>query len=294
MGPFTDGGAVLQGKQLSYNNVLDATAAANLAAGLRGPACVIVKHTNPCGAAERPTLLESWQSALAADPVSAFGGVVGLTGIVDRDTAQAMTAVFLEVVVAPGYDEEARAILATKENLRLLVDERLDGSRGRDRPTPGRTASIRTTGGAVLVGAPDSLPDDPTTWRTVSILPPTDLQQHDLELAWQLARGVVSNAIVLVRDGMLIGIGSGQTSRVDAARQAVEKARTMLGPEVLVGAACASDAFFPFPDAVAACLAAGVGAFVQPGGSLRDADAIAAVNAAGATMVVTGTRHFRH
>jgi phosphoribosylaminoimidazolecarboxamide formyltransferase/IMP cyclohydrolase len=144
------------------------------------------------------------------------------------------------------------------------------------------------------VTAPDVLPDDPAGWHAATRRGPTDREASDLDLAWRIVRGVTSNAIVLVRDGRLLGIGSGQTSRVDAARQAVEKARAFLGAESLVGAVCASDAFFPFPDAVDACLAAGVSAFVQPGGSIRDAEAVAAADAAGATMVMTGVRHFRH
>ena len=153
---------------------------------------------------------------------------------------------------------------------------------------------MRSAGGAVLVTAPDTAPDDPVGWTVATKRAPSDAERRDLDLAWRLVRGVTSNAIVLVRDGMLIGIGSGQTSRVDAARQAVAKATALLGADRLVGAACASDAFYPFPDAVEVCLAAGVTAFVQPGGSLRDADAIAAADAAGATMLLTGVRHFRH
>ncbi len=291
-GPFASGAAPLQGKALSYNNVLDAAAAASLARALRGPACVIVKHTNPCGAAERATLPEAWEAARAGDPVSAFGGVVALTRAVDAATAQGLTSLFLEVVVAPGFDESARAILAAKANLRLIVDPML----GQEEPPapPDPLGSIRTAGGAVLVGAPDTAPDDPASWRVATRRNPTDDEQRDLELAWRLVRGVTSNAIVLVRDRRLVGFGSGQTSRVDAARQAVEKARANSGPDVLAGAACASDAFYPFPDAVEACLVAGVIAFVQPGGSVHDADVVAVADAAGATMLVTAIRHFRH
>ena len=305
-GPFATASPPLQGKPLSYNNILDAAAAAALARQLRGPACVIVKHTNPCGAAERDDLLAAWRAALEGDPVSAFGGVVALTGTVDRTLAEALGSIFLEIVVAPAYDDEARAVLAAKPNLRLVVDPIL-GSRaaaGTDPgPEPGAagvplaidpTGSLRSAGGAVLVSAPDILPDDPLSWRLATSRAPTDRERADLELAWRLVRGVTSNAIVLVRDGMLIGLGSGQTSRVDAARQAVEKARTLLGPERLAGAACASDAFFPFPDAVVACLEAGVSAFIQPGGSIRDGEVIAAAEAAGAAMLLTGVRHFRH
>lgn len=301
-GPFATVAPPLQGKPLSYNNILDAAAAASLARQLRGPACVIVKHTNPCGAAERDDLLAAWRAALEGDPVSAFGGVVALTGTVDRAVAEALGSIFLEVVVAPAYDDEARAVLAAKPPLRLIVDPTL-GAGAAAETGPGAasvpsavdpTGSLRSAGGAVLVSAPDILPDDPASWRLVTSRAPTDRERADLELAWRLVRGVTSNAIVLVRDGMLIGLGSGQTSRVDAARQAVEKARTLLGPERLVGAACASDAFFPFPDAVLACLAAGVRAFVQPGGSIRDGEVIAAAEVAGATMLLTGVRHFRH
>ena len=291
-GPFATGLAPLQGKALSYNNVLDGSAAAGLAHLLRGPACVIVKHTNPCGAAERETLAAAWADALAADPVSAFGGVVALTRPVDREVAERLAAIFLEVVVAPAFEPAALEVLAAKPNLRLVVDPAL----GADGPLPSirPTGSLRTAGGAFLVTAPDAAPDDPATWALATRRAPTDGERRDLDLAWRLVRGVTSNAIALVRDGMLIGIGSGQTSRVDAARQAVVKATTLLGADRLWGAACASDAFYPFPDAVQVCLEAGVSAFAQPGGSLRDADAIAAADAAGATMLLTGVRHFRH
>jgi phosphoribosylaminoimidazolecarboxamide formyltransferase/IMP cyclohydrolase len=291
-GPFATGEAPLQGKPLSYNNILDASAAAALGRALRGPACVIVKHMNPCGAAERGSLAAAWDDALAGDPVSAFGGVVALTREVDGTVAERLAGIFLEIVVAPGFDADARAVLARRPNLRLVVDRRL-GVAG-DPPWPDRRGSFRTAGGAVLVTAPDTIPDDPGGWACVTRRAPTDAERADLDLAWRLVRGVTSNAIVLVRDGMLIGLGSGQTSRVDAARQAVDKVRTILGPERLAGAACASDAFFPFPDAVEACLAAGVTAFVQPGGSLRDAEVTAVADASGAAMLVTGTRHFRH
>ena len=291
-GPFATGAPPLQGKALSYNNVLDGSAAAGIARLLRGPACVIVKHTNPCGAAERDTPAAAWDDALAADPVSAFGGVVALTRPVDRAVAERLVSIFLEVVVAPAFDPAAREVLAAKPNLRLVVDAALDGALSLPAPVP--TGSLRAAGGAVLVTAPDTAPDDPASWTVATRRAPTDAERRDLDLAWRLVRGVTSNAIVLVRDGMLIGLGSGQTSRVDAARQAVAKAASLLGAERLIGAACASDAFYPFPDAVEVCLAAGVTAFAQPGGSIRDADAIAAADAAGATMLLTGVRHFRH
>jgi phosphoribosylaminoimidazolecarboxamide formyltransferase / IMP cyclohydrolase len=293
-GPFAGPEPPLQGKALSYNNVLDASAAAALARALAGPACVIVKHTNPCGAAERSTLRAAWDAALAGDPVSAFGGVVALTREVDRATAEGLASLFLEVVVAPGFDDDARELLASKVNLRLVVDPELGAERTTAGSPPDPLGAIRTAGGAVLLSTPDTAPDDPATWQVATRRGPTEGERADLDLAWRLARGVTSNAIVLVRDGRLIGFGSGQTSRVDAARQAVDKARAISGAEVLVGAACASDAFYPFPDAVVACLDAGVTAFVQPGGSMRDAEVVAVADAAGATMLTTGVRHFRH
>ncbi|MGZ9277148.1 MAG: bifunctional phosphoribosylaminoimidazolecarboxamide formyltransferase/IMP cyclohydrolase [Candidatus Limnocylindrales bacterium] len=293
-GPFAVDGAPLQGKALSYNNVLDAAAASALGRAMWGPGVVIVKHTNPCGAAERPALLDAWSAALESDPVSAFGGVVALTRPVDRAVAAALTSLFLEIVIAPAYDPDALEVLATKPNLRVLIDEALATDDQIRAGAVSPTGSIRTAGGAVLVTEPDIVADTPTDWTCATRRAPTDAEQLDLDLAWRLVRGVTSNAIVLVRDRRLVGMGSGQTSRVDAARQAVAKAHAMLGPASTVGAACASDAFFPFPDAVEACLAAGVRAFVQPGGSLRDQEAIAVVDAVDGTMLVTGTRHFRH
>ena len=287
--------APLQGKALSYNNVLDAAAVSALGRAMRGPAVVIVKHTNPCGAAERTSLLDAWSAALEADPVSAFGGVVALTREVDRDVAEALTSIFLEIVVAPAFSDEGLEVLARKPNLRVLVDEALsDDPASETTQAADPLGSIRTAGGAVLVTAPDIAPDDATSWRVVTRRAPTGAEKLDLDLAWRLVRGVTSNAIVLVHDRRLVGMGSGQTSRVDAARQAVNKAHALLGPDSTAGAACASDAFYPFPDAVEVCLDAGVRAFVQPGGSVRDAEAITPVDAADGTMLITGVRHFRH
>ena len=291
-GPFALGGSILQGKALSYNNVLDASGADAIARQLRGPAVVVVKHTNPCGAAERPTLAEAWLDALAGDPASAYGGVVALTREVDAATAAGLASIFLEVIVAPSYSAAAREILSKKANLRLLEDPFLGTEEAAPPPEP--TGSLRVAGGAVLITAADVVPDNPAGWKLVTSRRPTAAELRDLDLAWRLCRGVVSNAIVLVKDGMQIGLGSGQTSRVDAARQAVAKATAFHGPDSLVGAACGSDAFYPFPDAVEVCLEAGVSAFAQPGGSIRDAEVIAVAEAAGAAMMVTGVRHFRH
>ena len=253
---------------------------------------MIVKHTNPCGAAERETLLEAWEAALAGDPVSAYGGVVAVSGPVDRALAERLTSIFLEVVVAPAFDDDAREVLAAKPNLRLVVDPALGGPREALEADP--LGSFRTAGGAVLVTAPDALDDAPGSWIVTTKRAPTDRERRDLDLAWRLCRGVVSNAILLVRDGMLVGLGSGQVSRVDACRGAVEKARQFQGEAGATGAVAASDAFFPFADGPRVLLDAGVTAIVQPGGSMRDAEVLADVDAAGAAMLVTGTRHFRH
>jgi phosphoribosylaminoimidazolecarboxamide formyltransferase/IMP cyclohydrolase len=295
-GPFASGEPPLQGKALSYNNVLDAAAAAAIARTFDGPGCVIVKHTNPCGAAERPSLAAAWDAALAADPVSAYGGIAAVNRPVDAELARRLTSIFLEVVVAPAYEPAALEILGSKPNLRVVIDAAAGPVAARAVTMAARRAisSVRTAGGAVLVAEADVAADDPAAWTTATTRAPTEAERADLELAWRLVRGVTSNAIVLVKDRALIGIGSGQTSRVDAAAQAVAKARRFAGEDALRGAACASDAFYPFPDAVEVCLEAGVSAFVQPGGSVRDAEVQAVVEAAGATMLITGTRHFRH
>lgn len=282
-GPFAAGVALLQGKALSYNNILDAAAAAGLARDLRGPACVIVKHTNPCGVAEANELESAWALALAGDPVSAFGGVVALTAALDAALAERLTSLFLEVVVAPGVSPEAAAILATRPNLRLVVDPWLGTP-----PVPG--VEYRSAGGGLLASEADTAIDDPASWRAVTKRAPDADELRGLDLAWRVVRHVKSNGIVLVRDGAVVGVGAGQMSRVDSARLAVAKA----GPGRARGAVCASDAFYPFPDALEVCAAAGVTAFVQPGGSMRDAEVIAAADAAGAAMVLSGRRHFRH
>jgi len=281
-GPFARGAAPLQGKPLSYNNLLDASAVAAVARDLEGTAVVIVKHGNPCGAAEAEDLVAAWDRALAADPVSAFGGVVGVRGTVDVALAERLTSIFLEVVVAAGFDDEARAILAAKPGLRLLEDGTI--------LQPARaTLEARAAGGGLLLSVSDVQPDDVAGWRTVSRREPTPQEQADLAFAWKIVRHVKSNAIVLARAGAVVGVGAGQMNRVQSARLAVEQAG-----DKARGAVCASDAFFPFPDGVETCLAAGVSAVVEPGGSRNDEAVIAAVDAAGAAMVFSGRRHFRH
>jgi phosphoribosylaminoimidazolecarboxamide formyltransferase/IMP cyclohydrolase len=233
--------------------------------------------------AEAADPLTAWELALAGDPVSAFGGVVALTRSVDAVLAERLTSIFIEVVCAPAVAPDALEILGRKPNLRVLLDPGLGAP-----PQPG--LEMRSAGGAVLITTADVAADDPREWSVATQRVPTDAERASLDLAWRVCRHVKSNAIVLVKDNAVVGVGAGQMSRVDSARLAVEKA----GPERAIGAVCASDAFYPFPDALEVCAAAGVTAFVQPGGSQRDPDVIAAADAAGAAMLLTGVRHFRH
>jgi phosphoribosylaminoimidazolecarboxamide formyltransferase / IMP cyclohydrolase len=281
-GPWGLGAAQqVAGKELSYNNLLDADAALALAAehGDR-PFATIVKHTNPCGAAFGTTLEEAYAGALEGDPVSAYGGVVGLSRPLDAATAKRIAAVFTEVVVAPGFEEEALATLAAKKSLRLV---RVDPAR------PPRRLAVRSVAGGLLAQEPDPGADDPATWSLQAGDPPGPGLLADLALAWSVAAHVKSNAIVLARDGRVVGVGAGQQSRVDSVRIAVAKAG-----DRAQGAAAGSDAFFPFPDGVEALATAGVRAVAQPGGSVRDPEVTAAAAAAGVTMLHTGRRHFRH
>jgi phosphoribosylaminoimidazolecarboxamide formyltransferase / IMP cyclohydrolase len=276
------GGAVqLAGKELSYNNLLDADAALALAAEHAGrPFAVIVKHTNPCGAAFGATLGEAYAGALEGDPVSAFGGVVGLSLPLDGATAARIAQVFTEVVVAPGFDDAAHAALAGKPSLRLL-----QASLRR----PAGALQVRSVAGGLLAQEADPGGDDPAAWALAAGEPPGPELLADLALAWSVAAHVKSNAIVLARGGKVVGVGAGQQSRVDSVRIAVAKAG-----ERAAGAAAGSDAFFPFPDGVEALAAAGVRGVAQPGGSVRDDQVTAAAAAAGMTMLHTGRRHFRH
>jgi len=271
----------LGGKELSFNNLLDTHAAWSLVAEFDEPAVVIIKHTNPAGVAIAPTLLEAYEGALAGDPVSAFGGIVALNRPVDGATAKAITGVFTEVVIAPGYTSEAREVLAAKTNLRVL--EHADAAR------PAPEWQVRSIDGGVLVQTTDASVEPWGTWRTVSARPLDAALEADLRLAWIVAKHASSNAIVAARDNRIVGVGAGQMSRVDSVRLAVERAD---GRQK--GAVAASDAFFPFRDAVDALASAGIVAIVQPGGSVRDDEVIAAADEHGITMVLTGRRHFRH
>jgi phosphoribosylaminoimidazolecarboxamide formyltransferase/IMP cyclohydrolase len=274
----------VHGKALSFNNLNDLSGARLLAREFALPACVIVKHANPCGVAVGATIEEAYDKALASDPTSAYGGVVVLNRDVEGPLGAKLAAQFVEVLFAPGHTEEALAALRRKQNTRILVDEE------RRRDEPGERHYKRVLGG-MLVQDLDAEIEDREGWQVVCGRP-SEHQWGDLVFAWRVCKHVASNAIVLAKDLATIGIGAGQTSRVDAVRIAVEKAAAF-GHDVH-GAALASDAFFPFPDGPQLALDAGATAIVQPGGSRRDADVVAAVEAAGAAMVFTGRRHFRH
>ncbi len=274
----------LAGKELSFNNLLDADAAWSAVVGRDVPAVAIVKHTIPCGLAERETLAEAFSQALRGDDVSAFGGIVALNRSLDLETAQRLGEIFFEVVIAPGFTPESLKHLKRKKALRLLE---MPGGSADVPPTP--DLDVRPIAGGLLVQTPDIAVDDPATWQCVTERAPDAREMADLVFAWRAARQIKSNAIVLVRDGAIVGVGSGQPNRLESVRIASDKAG-----ERAQGAVLASDAFFPFPDGVEQGLAAGVTAIVQPGGSVRDDLVIEAVNKAGAAMLFTGTRHFRH
>jgi phosphoribosylaminoimidazolecarboxamide formyltransferase/IMP cyclohydrolase len=284
----------IQGKELSYNNYADADAALELAAEFRGadPSIVIVKHANPCGVAQAASLLEAWQAALACDSVSAFGGIVASNVPLDGLTAEAICEIFTEVVVAPDADEAARAAFARKKNLRLLLTGGL--------PDPRRGGlAVKPITGGLLVQSRDSGAIAAGDLKVVTRRSPSEREIADCLFAWTVARHVKSNAIVYARDGATAGIGAGQMNRRDssriAAQKAVEAAATngWAQPRT-IGSAVASDAFFPFADGLLAAVEAGATAVIQPGGSIRDADVIAAADEAGIAMVFTGMRHFRH
>jgi phosphoribosylaminoimidazolecarboxamide formyltransferase/IMP cyclohydrolase len=281
----------LQGKELSYNNILDGSSALEAlkehALGARGPAAVvIVKHTNPCGVARAPRLLEAYKLARDADPVSAFGGIVALSQKVDPATGAALAETFLEAVIAPAFDQGALDALRSKKSLRLLEVPLL--GEGREAWSP-EAREIRSIPGGLLVQTRDLADADPRGWRTVTKRAPLAEELEALAFAWSVVKHVKSNAIVLARPDVTVGIGMGQTNRVDSVRIAAQRAG-----EKARGAALGSDAFFPFPDGVEAAAAAGVTAIAQPGGSVRDDEVIAAADRAGIAMVFTGVRHFRH
>jgi len=283
-----------QGKELSYNNLNDTDAAYELVAELggAGPAVAIIKHTNPCGAATAGSLKDAYLKALRCDPVSAFGGVVALSGPIDAAAAEEIAKIFTEVVIAPDATPEAKAIFAGKKNLRLLTAGGLPDPRA-----PG--VMVRSLAGGLLVQSRDNGSVGAADLKVVTKREPTEQELADLLFAFKVAKHVKSNAVVYVKDGATVGIGAGQMSRVDseriAALKAADAATAMGAKEPLTrGSVVASDAFFPFPDGLLAAAEAGATAVIQPGGSMRDADVIAAADAKGLAMVFTGMRHFRH
>ena len=272
----------LQGKELSWNNLLDADAARKIVALVREPAVAIVKHNNPCGVGRGNDLVEAYHRALATDPVSAFGSIIAVNRPVDGVLAEAMADLFVEVVVAPGFDEAALARFGKKTALRLLACPPYAGVAGGD-------VELRSIDGGLLAQAPDGRPDDPAAWTCPTERQPSPEERRALELAWAVARYVKSNAIVIANGDQTVGIGAGQMSRVDSCRLAIGKAQLPLA-----GTAAASDAFFPFRDGLDVLAEAGVTAVVQPGGSKRDDEVIAAADEHGIAMLLTGVRHFRH
>lgn len=284
-----------QGKELSYNNINDTDAAFELVsefAPADGPAVAIIKHANPCGVAKGDTLAEAYTKAFDCDRTSAFGGIIALNGELDAQTAQAITGIFTEVVIAPSATEDAKAIFAAKKNLRLLTTGAL--------ADPLAVAqTIRQVSGGYLMQDKDSGHITRSDLKVVTKITPTDAQIEDLLFAWKVAKHVKSNAIVYVKDGATVGVGAGQMSRVDSALIAAKKAERMadtlgLPAPLTQGSAVASDAFFPFADGLLEAAAAGATCVIQPGGSMRDDEVIAAADEAGLAMVFTGMRHFRH
>ena len=296
-GPHANGIAQaeqLQGKELSYNNYNDADAALELVSEFRDgpPTVVIVKHANPCGVASADTLLEAYQAALACDSVSAFGGIIAVNRPLDAETAQAMTEIFTEVVAAPAASDEAKAIFAKKKNLRLLITG--------DLPDPARGGlNLKTIAGGYLVQSRDNGCITRDMLKTVTKREPTPQELEDCLFAWTVAKHVKSNAIVYAKGGSTAGIGAGQMNRLESARIAAWKAKDAAdkagwSEPRTIGSAVASDAFFPFADGLLAAVEAGATAVIQPGGSIRDDEVIAAANEAGLAMIFTDMRHFRH
>ena len=296
-GPHSSGiaqASQVQGKELSYNNLNDADAALELVAEFAGgaPACVIVKHANPCGAATGGTLLDAYQAALACDSVSAFGGIVAVNEALTAEAAEAISSIFTEVVIAPDADEAAREIFARKKNLRLLLTGNLP-----DAARPG--LQLKSIAGGYLLQSRDNGRIAREDLKVVTRRAPTIQELADCLFAWTVAKHVKSNAIVYAKDGATAGVGAGQMNRLESARIAAWKARDAAekagwAEPKTIGSAVASDAFFPFADGLLAAVEAGATAVIQPGGSIRDEEVIAAADEAGLAMVFTGMRHFRH
>ncbi len=274
------GAVQLHGRELSYNNLMDADAAWRTVSDFAEPTVAVVKHNNPCGLASRDHIAEAYLQAYAGDTISAFGGIVAVNRTVDAETAQAMDPVFYEVVIAPGYDDNALAILQRKRNLRILSI----GATGNN-----ASLDLRPISGGMLVQGADAITEDPSGWQTVTERVPSATEMDDLVFAWKAAKHIKSNAIVFAKDRALVGMGAGQPNRVVS----VHLSQRIAGDKAK-GAALASDAFFPFPDNIELAAESGITAIAQPGGSVRDEEVIAAADKAGLAMVFTGVRHFRH
>ena len=277
----------LQGKELSYNTLNATDAAYELVAEFARPAVAIIKHANPCGVAEAESLEEAYRKALACDPVSAYGGILAVNRPLDVATVEALEGLFLEVIIAPAIETAAAAALESRRNLRVLDAGGLPDAKG-------RAYLIKSLAGGLLLQERDSGQVDPEDLETVTERAPDARELADLLFAWRVVKHVKSNAIVFAKEGATVGIGAGQTSRVDAARLAAQKSVELIGVEASKGAVVASDAFCPFADGLRAAIEAGCTAVIQPGGSVRDEEVVAAANQAGLAMVVTGMRHFRH
>ncbi len=278
------------GRALSFNNLLDLDSARRLVTEFEQPACVIVKHNNPCGVAVSETVEEAYERAFACDPLSAFGGVIVFNRPVGAALAARLHQQFIEVLLAPGFEPEALEVLAQKEDVRILEAEE-------DLDYIARERDIKRVSGGLLVQDPDRVDEGRETMTVATRAEPSEAQWADLLFAWKVCRHVRSNAIVFAKNGATLGIGAGQMSRVDSVRIAIDKAREALAAdarEMLAGSAVASDAFYPFPDGPETAMRAGATALIQPGGSKRDDEVIAACDAEGAAMVLTGRRHFRH
>ncbi|HET6282077.1 MAG TPA: bifunctional phosphoribosylaminoimidazolecarboxamide formyltransferase/IMP cyclohydrolase, partial [Polyangia bacterium] len=281
-GPSLARAEILQGKELSYNNLLDLDAAMRLGAEFARPAAAIIKHTNPCGVAVSDQgIADAYRRARETDPVSAFGGIVAVNRPVDGQLGRELSETFLECVIAPSYAPEALAALAGKKNLRLLAYDFTADATG--------ALELRSVAGGFLVQTRDTTTSSAAAGKVASRRPPTAAELADLDFAWRVAKHVKSNAIVFASGGRTLGIGAGQMSRVDSVRIGISKARAPLA-----GAVLASDAFFPFRDGVDEAAKAGVTAVIQPGGSVRDDEVLAAADEHGMAVVLTGERHFRH
>ncbi len=288
--PSVAGARVLQGKELSFNNILDLDAALDTVASFTAPAAVIIKHTNPCGlACDKEQLVEAYKRAHQGDPISAYGGIIGFNRTVDVATAAELAPIFYEAIIAPGYTDEALEVLSQKKNLRLLATDSLIGPPASKNEIAPWQLDVRRVSGGLLVQTPDMISEQEVQCRVVTEREPTLDEVTDLLFAWKAVKHVKSNAIVLAKKLMVIGVGMGQTNRVSSVQIAVEKAGSRARGSVL-----ASDAYFPFPDGVEAAAKAGVTAIIQPGGSIRDEEAIRMANRYAIAMLVTGQRHFRH